>query len=204
MFSKAMLRCGGETIRPISLRAGPLTMMFEPETAFLRHIRLGDHEALRAIYAAIRDHNWATITPQVAICEQEIKADSFRIVFDAICRRGPVDYFWKGTVTGDANGRVCFTFDGESHSDFQRNRIGICVLHPIVECAGRAVAIGHSDGGTEQGDFPSAISPHQPFFDIKSIACEVANTGITAKLEMDGDIFEMEDQRNWRDRKSVV
>src|SRR6266540_7361624 len=108
MLSKAFLYSGGEAPRPIELRAGPLTLRFEPQTAFLRHIRLGDHEVVRAIYAAIRDHNWATILPQVTLREQEIKADSFRLAFDCVCRRGGVDYFWKGTATGDATGRVQF------------------------------------------------------------------------------------------------
>jgi hypothetical protein len=199
MSSQAFLYCGAETHRPIELRAGPLTMRFEPQTAFLRHIRLGDHEVVRAIYAAIRDQDWATITPQVAIREQEIKPDSFRIVFDADCRRGHIDYFWRGTVAGDKDGLVQYLFDGEAHSDFQRNRIGICILHPIVECAGKPVSIEHSDGRAENGVFPRDISPHQPFFDIKGISYEAAGTGITVKLEMDGDIFEMEDQRNWSD-----
>jgi hypothetical protein len=199
MFSQAILRCGGETARPVVLQAGPLTMSFEPQSAFLRHIRLGDHEVVRAIYAAIRDENWATISPQIAIHEQEIKADSFRIAFDAICRRGHIDYLWKGSVTGDAAGRVRFTFEGEARSDFQRNRIGLCILHPIVECAGKPVTVEHSDGRAELGVFPGDIAPHQPFLDIKSISYEAANTGMVAKLEMEGDVFEMEDQRNWSD-----
>lgn len=199
MPSVSILHCGGEVQRPLDLRAGPLTLSFEPQTAFLRHIRLGDHEVVRAIYAAIRDQNWGTITPQITIREQEINHDSFRVVFDADCRRGHIDYFWRGTLTGDKNGRVQYIFDGEAHSDFQRNRIGICILHPIVECAGKPGSIEHSDGSAENGVFPRDISPHQPFFDIKGISYEAAGTGITAKLKMDGDIFEMEDQRNWSD-----
>ena len=199
MSSLSFLHCGGEAPRPIELRAGPLTLSFEPQTAFLRHIRLGDHEVVRAIYAAIRDQDWATISPQIAIREQVIQPDSFRIVFDADCRRRMIHYFWRGTVTGDKAGRVQYTFDGEARSDFQRNRIGICILHPIVECAGKPVVIEHSEGGSENGAFPRNILPDQPFFDIKGVSYEVANTGITAKLEMDGDIFEMEDQRNWSD-----
>src|SRR6185503_4574920 len=117
-------------------------------------IRLGDHEVVRAIYAAIRDQDWATISPQVAIREQEINPDSFRIAFEAACRRGSIDYVWRGTVTGDKAGRVQYTFDGEARSDFQRNRIGICILHPIIECAGKPVVIEHSDGGSENGVFP--------------------------------------------------
>jgi hypothetical protein len=199
MSSQHFLYCGGETHRPVELRAGPLTMCFEPQTAFLRHLRLGDHEVVRAIYAAIRDQDWATIPPQIDIHEQEIRSDSFRLAFDAVCRRGGMDYFWRGTITGDKDGRVQYVFDGEARSDFLRNRIGICILHPIVECAGKPVTIAHSDGTAESGVFPRDISPHQPFFDIKGLSYEAAGTGITAKLEMDGDIFEMEDQRNWSD-----
>jgi hypothetical protein len=199
MSSQHFLYCGGETQRPVELRAGPLRMCFEPQTALLRHLRLGDHEVVRAIYAAIRDQDWATISPQVGIREQDIKPDSFRIVFDAVCRRGSIDYFWRGTVTGDKDGRVQYVFDGEARSDFRRNRIGICILHPIVECAGKPVTIEHSDGTTESGAFPRDILPDQPFFDIKGISYEAAGTGIILKLEMDGDIFEMEDQRNWSD-----
>lgn len=199
MLSKVILYSGSEAPQPIELRAGPLTLLFEPQTAFLRHIRLGDHEVVRAIYAAIRDHNWATILPQVTIRERDIKADSFQLTFDCDCHRGGVDYFWKGTVTGDATGRIRFTFDGESRSDFQRNRIGICVLHPIAECSSQPVTVEHTDGSAEEGTFPKDISPHQPFFDIRKVSYDVVNTGIRAQLEMDGDVFEMEDQRNWSD-----
>ncbi len=199
MLPKAILQSGGESPRPIELRAGPLTILFEPQTAFLRHIRLGDHEVLRAIYAAVRDHNWSTVLPQVGIREQEVKSDSFRIAFDVTCRSGHIDYLWRGIVTGDTTGRVQFSFDGESRSEFQRNRIGICVLHPIAECSGKPVTVQHTDGTAEQGSFPREISPHQPFFDVQSVSCEVANTGITAKTEFSGEVFEMEDQRNWSD-----
>jgi hypothetical protein len=102
-------------------------------------------------------------------------------------------------VTGDKDGRVQYVFDGEARSDFLRNRIGICILHPIAECAGRPVTVKHSDGTSEAGIFPRDIMPDQPFFDIQGLSYEAAGTGITANLEMDGDIFEMEDQRNWSD-----
>ena len=199
MISLPILRAGGEAARPIELRAGPLTLSFEPETAFLRHIRLGDHEVLRAVYAAVRDRDWATVRPKISLRQREIGEKSFTLAFDALCQKGAVDYRWSGTVTGDANGTIRFTFSGESHSDFQRNRIGICILHPIAECSGKAVTVQHTDGTSEQGAFPKEISPHQPFFDIRSLGYEVVNTGITAKIDVEGDVFEMEDQRNWSD-----
>ena len=185
--------------RPIELRAGPLTMLFEPHTAFLRHIRLGDHEVVRALYAAGRDQNWATIPPRVANLKSEIARDSFRLTFEVACRCGEIDYGWQGTMSGEANGRIKFSFDGLARSDFLRNRIGICILHPIAECAGIPCAVEHVDGRVEQGNFPTAISPYQPFRDIRAISYAVATTGIRAQLEVEGDTFEMEDQRNWSD-----
>lgn len=199
MLSKAFLEAGPQARRAWALKAGPLTLLFEPDTAFLRQVRLGDHEVVRAIYAAVRDDQWATILPRVAVREQEIQADSFRLVFDCECRRGGIDYFWQGTAVGEASGRIRFTFDGVARSGFLRNRIGICILHPIVECAGRPVTVEHGDGTVEPGSFPRDILPDQPFFDIKALSYEVANTGIRARLEMEGDVFEMEDQRNWSD-----
>lgn len=199
MLSKPLLYSGGGTPPPLPLRAGPLTLSFEPQTAFLRHLRLGDHEVVRAIYAAIRDQNWATISPVVTLREQQVGADSFRLVFDCVCSQGGVDYVWRGTITGDATGRVEYGFHGEARSDFLRNRIGLCLLHPIVECSGRPVTVEHSDGSTEAGNFPKEISPHQPFFDVRKISYEVVNTGIRAQIQTEGDVFEMEDQRNWSD-----
>lgn len=199
MLPKEILRCGHEPARPIELRAGPLTMRFEPDAAFLRHIRLGDHEVVRAIYAAVRDENWATIPPVVTIREQQAGKDSFRLAFEVRCLRAPVDYSWNGVITGDASGRVRFTFDGVANSDFHRNRIGLCILHPVEECRGKAVTVEHTDGTAENGAFPRDISPHQPFFDIRAVAYDVVNTGIAARLEFSGDVFEMEDQRNWSD-----
>jgi hypothetical protein len=80
---------------------------------------------------------------------------------------------------------------------FQRNRIGICVLHPITECAGQPCLVEHSDGKQESGAFPKLISPWQPFYDVRKISYSVA--GVKGELEFEGDEFEMEDQRNWSD-----
>ena len=63
---------------------------------------------------------------------------------------------------------------------------------------GAACVVRHTDGTDETGALPDAISPHQPFFDIAAITHEVA-PGVRATVEFAGDVFEMEDQRNWID-----
>ena len=84
--------------KPLELRAGPLTAIFEPHTGFLRYVRLGDHEIIRAIYGAVRDVNWATIPPQLSNVKAEIGRDSFQISFDVQCQSRNVDYTWRGTI----------------------------------------------------------------------------------------------------------
>lgn len=178
------------------LRAGPLSLIYEGGD--LRYIRLGDREVLRRVYVAVRDRNWGTVPPRLSNVQMEIGEDSFRIAYDVEHRQGDIDFFWKGTITGGADGTVTFTMDGIARSTFWRNRIGFCVLHPIRECAGAPCKVEHVDGAVEEGTFPRYISPHQPFFDIRAISHEVI-PGVWAEVRFAGDVFEMEDQRNWTD-----
>src|SRR5438105_1412269 len=199
MLPKTILYCGTRETppQPLELRAGPLTMLFEPATGFLRYLRLGEHEVLRAIYGAVRDQNWGTVLPIISKLRTDIQPDSFQLSFEAICRQAEINFVWQGLISGDATGRVSFTFDGQAHSRFLRNRIGLCVLHPISACSGRPCRVRHSDGTEERGNFPKSISPHQPFLNIASLSYGVPATGITAQIQFAGEIFEMEDQRNW-------
>jgi hypothetical protein len=199
MLAKTVLYYGAKTALPdpVALKAGPLTMQFEPLTGFIRYIRIGDHEIIRAIYAAIRDQNWGTVAPELHNLRQEIEKDSFRLEFDVKCEAQEINYFWHGSIVGEADGSVRYSFEGEARSEFFRNRIGICVLHPIVECAGQPCTVMHSDGTEEQGSFPKSIAPWQPFFDVKALNYSVA--GVAASIQFEGDQFEMEDQRNWSD-----
>ncbi len=182
---------------PIPLRAGPVTLSFDVDNVFLRYLRVGEHEILRGINAPVRDQNWATVDPLVSNLKIEDRGDHFRIAFEARCAQADIDFRWKGTITGTAEGVVEFTFDGRAHSAFKRNRIGFCVLHgPSV--AGQPWVIETADGKTSKGQFPKSISPHQPAKNLRAITHEVA-PGIRARVEFEGEIFEMEDQRNWTD-----
>lgn len=182
---------------PIPLRAGPVTLSFDVDNVFLRYLRVGEHEVLRGINAPVRDQNWATVDPQVSKLKIEDRGDHFRITFDARCAQADIDFRWKGSITGSKKGEVEFTFDGRAHSAFKRNRIGFCVLHG-PSAAGQPWVIETADGKTSEGQFPKSISPHQPAKNLRAITHEVA-PGIRARVDFEGEIFEMEDQRNWTD-----
>jgi len=200
MLSKNVLYHGSEdpTQEPIELHAGPLLIIFEPGEGFLRYIRMGNKEILRGIYAAVRDRNWGTIPPKVSNLKIENTEDAFHLTFDVDCREDRIDFFWNGTITGDKNGTVTFTMNGVARSTFLRNRIGFCVLHPIRECAGQPCIVEKVDGTVEHGVFPYHISPHQPFMNMRAISHEVV-PGCSAEVRFEGEVFEMEDQRNWTD-----
>ncbi|MBL8175312.1 MAG: hypothetical protein JNK48_11630 [Bryobacterales bacterium] len=184
--------------KPLELRAGELTMLFEPELGFLRYLRYNGKEVIRGIYAAVRDENWGTVTPRLSNLKLESAASSFRLTFDVACSQAPIDFFWRGSISGDATGSVTFRMEGEARSTFRRNRIGFCVLHPIEGCAGQPCTVVHSGNVRETGKFPLAISPHQPFKDLTAISHTV-EPGVKADVLFEGETFEMEDHRNWTD-----
>ncbi|MFM8953946.1 MAG: hypothetical protein ACKOOF_12945, partial [Planctomycetaceae bacterium] len=182
---------------PIPLRAGPLTLVFEPDLAFLRHLRVGSDEVLRGISAPVRNRFWGTVPPQVRIVDLDRGADRFTLLFDVRCREREVDFLWRGTLVGKPDGSLDYTFEGEALADFERNRIGFCVLHGET-AAGRRWRLEHTDGEMEEGRFPERIAPHQPARDLRTAAHEFAS-GRWATVAFEGDVFEMEDQRNWTD-----
>ena len=198
MLPKNVIRYGNAEPLPerIPLRAGPLSLVYE--AGDLRYIRLHEREVLRRVYVAVRDRNWGTVPARLSNVRIDAGGDSFRITYDVENKQGEIDFRWQGRITGDASGTVTFTMDGIANSTFLRNRLGICVLHPMKECAGQACRVEHADGTLEPGVFPRLIAPHQPFQEIRAIQYEVM-PGVRSEIHFSGDIFEMEDQRNWTD-----
>ena len=185
----------GNALGRVKLTAGPLSVVFE--AGALRYFKVGELEVLRGVYAAVRDKDWGTVPGVLKDVEINDQGDAFDVRFTSEHVTSEIHFVWRGRVTGDERGRVRFTFDGEAHSTFRGNRVGFCVLHPM-RAAGAPCVLEHVDGATTEGRFPEAVSPHQPFKNIRSITHEVTD-GLWAEVRMEGDTFEMEDQRNWTD-----
>jgi hypothetical protein len=54
------------------------------DTGFIRRIRVGNVEVIRAIYGAVRDHNWV---PAITVTALEQERDRFLLRFSARCER---------------------------------------------------------------------------------------------------------------------
>ena len=72
------------------------------------------------------------------------------------------------------------------------------MLHPLDGVVGRELGVEHASGGTEAFVMPEAISPGQPLFDIRAIT-HSPEPGLSVTVRFEGDVFEMEDHRNWSD-----
>ena len=181
------------------LRAGRLTMVFE--SGDLRCIKLGGREVIRRVCAAVRDRNWGTVPSEISDLKFEISEESFRIGYTSTHRQKEIYFVWQAEITGDAEGTIRFTFDGEAKTTFERNRIGFCVLHPIRDCAGAKCRARYLNGTEKELAFPEIIAPEQPvrwLHDLSGLAHEV-EPDVWAELRFEGDAFETEDQRNWID-----
>lgn len=176
----------------LNLKAGRLSLKLSGGT--LRYLSLDGSEVIRCLYFALRDKNWDTIPEELISIDTDIKANSFEISYETRYTdvNENIDFAVSGRITGTEDGVLKWEFDGTAGSDFARNRIGFCLLHP-ASAAGRPCKLVHCDGTTENSIFPELIPPHQPFMDLKSIEYG----GVISEFE--GDVFEMEDQRNWTD-----
>ena len=182
-------------IEPTLLRAGAVSVYYD--SGFLRYLHVGGKEAIRRIYFAVRDRNWDTIPGVISNETVTAQRDSFEISFVSSHRQDRIDFVCTAVIRGNTDGEISFSIEGEALSSFLKNRIGLCILHPM-DVAACPCSVVHNDGSEEDSRFPNLISPHQPFLSIRSIRHTPA-AGYECEVKLDGDIFEMEDQRNWTD-----
>lgn len=196
--SRAVRLCGTETIdRPArTLHAGPLRVEFE--NGALRTIRIAGVEVIRTIAFLVRDENWGTFTPEIDGLAIEEDDAGFRVRYRATCADAKRRLVYSAAIDGKPDGSLAFTAVAEPVTDVETNRTGFIVLHPVDGVAGRPVKVLHTDGGEEVSTFPALIDPVQPFLDIRALSHE-ALPGVWVTCRMEGDAFEMEDQRNWSD-----
>ncbi len=192
----AMFGTGEPPPERIILRAGPLEALLEAGN--LRQITFHNVEVLRAVSYLARDSQWGTCAARLGPIDIRQEAGHFSVRYEAVCESAGGRFAYRAEISGAASGDLEFRCEGRALTDFTTNRTGFVILHP-AEAAGGKLAIGHSGGGgVEETVFPDLISPDQPAFDIRSMQHEPA-PGLNVSLDMVGDAFEMEDQRNWAD-----
>lgn len=169
---------------------------FELRGDELADIRFHERPVLRSIRAVVRDRDWNTIglvVDRVTAAETSVMLH-VRTAEDRMPLRGIV----RAEVRGGSLRVLC---DLEAASPVETNRTGLVALIPPA-AAGARLAVGHANGSTSETALPVGISPHQPVQDIATLRWHDA--GLAIAIAFDGDVFEMEDQRNWTDASFKV
>jgi hypothetical protein len=163
----------------------------------LRYIRFSGLEMIRAISFIVRDKNWGTYEPAISGLVVEESGDRFRVAYSALAKDAAQHFAYEAEITGSANGSLRFAAKGRALTDFLTNRTGFVVLHP-ADVAGSAASVTETTGRTFDTKFPELIDPVQPMMNLRAIMHAFAPR-TTVECRMEGDTFEMEDQRNWTD-----
>lgn len=183
------------------LRAGPLTMeLIGPN---LRWVRAGDVDLVQRVYVAVRDTSFNTLLPRTRLTALSVRQDSFDVTLHARHRDGDIDFAWRGHISGAPDGRVRYRFTGRAERRFEYNKIGLNIVHPLSSHAGRAVETSGGSDGPYRGTLPRLVGPQAirdgvivgimpPF---RHLTVHLASGQLD--LAVEGDEFEMEDERNW-------
>ena len=190
--------CGTEEapapIRQLAIGA----IAFDLEAGKIRYVTIGGVEAVRCIAFVVRGPGWETLSPDIADLRIGSDEDRLQIDYKALYAGSGGRLQVTASISASAEGSLRFAAEAEALTDFNTARTSFCILHPIARLAGRPLRVTHTDERIETTRFPDGISAHQPFFDIRALAHEVAD-GLWATVRMEGDVWEMEDQRNWTD-----
>ncbi|HEY9294509.1 MAG TPA: hypothetical protein VIP98_24770, partial [Microlunatus sp.] len=148
---------------------------------------------LRGIRFVVRDHDWRTAEDVLTGVEQPGTDSLILNVRSRFDHQDVLEWTLRATFD-DATLRV--RVEARALAQFRRNRIGLILLHH-PDLAGSALEVVHPDDSITEAVFPTRIAPHQPARDVAGYRWRAA--GIDCSLRLAGDIFEMEDQRNWTD-----
>ncbi len=172
-----------------SWRSGPWALELRDDE--LADITYDGVVLFRAVRAVVRDRNWDTLATVVKSLAEEPAALELRVQSEGFGSS------IAGTVRVEATGdELIVSCDLRPTRPLATNRTGLVVLHPPF-LAGTPIRVRHPNAREDEARFPEAISPHQPLRDIAGLAWPQAGLAVEATFE--GDVFEMEDQRNWTD-----
>lgn len=194
-MNESQLLYGIKSVKKESMLIEVGALSFTLEGSGIRHVRLGDKEMVRAIAFLARDHDWGTLEPELKILKQSVRNDRAVIEISAnYCSR---EATLESSLKIEANSAFLkFSSNVKAIGDFETNRSGFTVLHP-ASAAGCLLTVEHSNGEIDISQFPVLIDPWQPFMEIRSLTHH--QNGLSVSCFFEGDVFEMEDQRQWGD-----
>ena len=157
----------------------------------LRAVRFNGVEVLRGLTYPVRNRDWGTYVTVTG--DEEYGPTHYRRQFAE--REGV--FQGRFQVRLEEGRRLVAEVEITFPKTVSINRAGFTLLHPIRGVAGKPLTVRHPGNRISSSAFPALISPSQPARDIAGLSHGVDGVGVDVTFE--GDVFEMEDQRNWSD-----
>jgi D-apionolactonase len=161
-------------------------------------------EILRRLFVTLRDEAWQETPPTSWIATVDESARMIRV--EARHTTEQLDVGWHGTLTvGDDARSGNFELEAVAHRPLRVCRLGLVVLHPVDFMVGASIL-----ARAPQDSISLTVSrriARQPIVEglpggmtpgFSTLEIEHEGIGHLA-LEFGGDLFELEDQRNWGD-----
>lgn len=187
---------------PELISCGPWTLLLQG--ADVRSLSKAGTELISHIYPTVRDRDWNTIAAEISLVEKSVQADRVRLGIDGHTVGAGIDLAWHGVIDLSSDGVFRYELTGCAGADFDYCRIGFCLLVGASAACGRPYRASTPQGAWA-GTLPMSIAPQpivdgleQPLFP----ACREFELDLpegTVRAEFEGDLFELEDQRNWSD-----
>ena len=162
----------------------------------LEQVSVSGVHVLRSIRCVVRDRDWRTFPVRDAALE--VLDDSAHRLAARVSGMAELDEqrVSFSLELGLEHGLMRVALRAEALTPVLRARLGLIVLHPLAE-VGTVMTVVHPEGDRSTATLGPTISPHQPAKNIAALQWNRA--GLDVDLALYGDVFEMEDQRNWID-----
>jgi hypothetical protein len=164
----------------------------------LRRVTFHGIEVLRRLSCPIRDASWGTLVVEETEAALTQRADGFTY----LRRFVTADTSCSGVLTVTAqvtadSAEIAASIVLQPRHEITVNRAGFTLLHPLRGVSDAPITVLHPDGSVTETRLPRRISAGQPARQMAGLRQVI--DGVAVDISFSGEVFEMEDQRNWSD-----
>lgn len=166
----------------------------------LRDVRLGNVVLAERIYLAVRDEHWNTVAPVARHVEISGDAQRFEARLIGSHRAPGIGFEWEWSAGGTAGGELRFSLEGHFTEASRTAKVGLNLHHDLTQSRGRPYR-RRSPLESSSGVLPTSVSAgimlRELFAPYDELDVEHANGLLEYRFT--GDLFAMQDHRNWTD-----
>lgn len=190
--------------QPERFSVGPVSFLVD--AADVRNLCWAGQEIVRRIFVTVRDNQWREVSPTAWSCRSILNEGSLRVHLTARHEDPQIRFAWRGCFMVDPTTReMSFSLAGKVLDDMEVNRLGLVVLHPLDALLGGSITVS-GPTGVETLAIREQIHP-QPMVDGLPTGMTIPfhtqvahlSNGDSLRFNFSGELFEIEDQRNFGD-----